>query len=113
MELIVKKEDKKKVKKSKRLIIPPHLAEKLIETTETLGREHNRSLSIEIKQVYAYIYEGEGPLCRLKYLGKGDEWGFTIFKYSSMAFSTNEFIFPIKGTMHDLIGEALRAYSSR
>ena len=111
MELIVKKKDRKQIKRSKRLVIPPHLAEKLVKTTESLGREYYRSLSIEIKQVYAYIYEGEGPLCRLKYLGKDDEWGFAIFKYSSMTFSTNEFMFPTKGTMHDLIEVALTAYS--
>ena len=111
MESILKKKDKKQTKRSRRVIIPPHLAEKLVKTTETLGRKYYRPLSIEIKQVYAYIYEGEGPLCRLKFLGKDDEWGFAIFKYSSMTFSTNEFMFPTKGTMSDLIAEALRAYS--
>jgi len=104
----VKKENRRKAKKSNSLVISPQLAEKLIETTETISREHYRSLSIEIKQVYAYILEGEAPLCRLKYLGRGDQWGFAIFKYSSMTFSTNEFMFPTKGTMHDLIDEALR-----
>lgn len=107
----MKKKDRKQIRKSKRLIIPSHLAEKLVKTTGTLGSKYYRSLSIEIKQAYAYINEGEDPLCRLKYLGKGDEWGFAIFKYSSMTFSTDEFMFPTKGTMSDLIEEALSAYS--
>jgi len=100
----------KRRKPSKRLIIPLHIEEKLLQTTEALAKEYCRFLSIEIKQAYAYVYEEDRPLCRLKYLGMEDEWGFAIFKYSSITYSTNEFMFPRKGSMRECIEVALRAY---
>jgi hypothetical protein len=100
-----------KIKRSKRKCITSNIAEELIKTVENLSREYHRYLSIEIKKVYAYIYEGDGPLCRLRYLGRGDSWSFAVFKYSSMTYSSNEPIFLAEGSMRDCIEESLKAYS--
>jgi len=108
-----KKSNIKKVKKTKNDGIPIQLAKSLVETTNKLAKEYCKFLTVDIKNVFVYINEGEWPLCRLKFLGKVDEWEFAIFKYSSMTFSTNEIFFPRKGNMHDLIDTALSAYSHR
>ena len=101
----------KRTGKKNKVTIPLHLEEKLLQTIGTLGKKHYKSLFIEIKGVYVYVNEGQSPLCRLKYLGEEDDWGFAIFKYTSMTYSTNEIMFPQKGSMYDCIEEAVRAYS--
>lgn len=94
----------------KRLMIPVDLADKLVLTTEALRKESSRPLYIDIKQVYVYVYDQNGPLCRLKYLGQKDEWGFAIFKWTTETFSANEPIFPRKASIRKCIETALNAY---
>ena len=99
---------KPKKKKNK---IPDHLVNKLKLTTSALGSETGRNLSVEIKGAFAYVFEDKGPLCRVKYIGKEDKWGFAIFKWSTETFSSAEFGFPSSGSIRECIEVALNTYS--
>jgi hypothetical protein len=56
-----------------------------------------------------------GPICRLKYTGSFEKWGFAIFKYSSMIYDSHEWVFPgsqfIDGTIEGAMKAGMEAYS--
>lgn len=58
-------------------------------------------------------YGGFGPVSRLKYTGKLDDWDFAIFKYSSEFYAEGE-IFPggelLDGTIDGALKAGLKAY---
>lgn len=68
---------------------------------------------------YLYLdredYGKTGPICRLEYRGKMDDWSFAIFKYSSERYSDSEF-FPgdqyVDGTVEGAMKAGLEAYSA-
>jgi hypothetical protein len=55
-----------------------------------------------------------GPICRLKYTGKMDDWEFAIFKWSSETYNPNEWAFPgselADGTIEGAMMAGLEAY---
>jgi len=55
-----------------------------------------------------------GPICRLEYTGGIDSWEFAIYKYSSAAYSSDEWFFPgkdhINGTVEGAMKCGLEAY---
>jgi hypothetical protein len=50
-----------------------------------------------------------GPVCRLKYTGKMDDWEFAIYKYSSERYDPDEWFFPGSGNVDGTIEGAMRA----
>jgi len=56
-----------------------------------------------------------GPICRLEYTGKMDQWEFAIYKYSRGDYSPDECFFPgedhIDGTIQGAMLCGLEAYT--
>ncbi len=59
-------------------------------------------------------YGNVGPICRLKYTGKMDNWDFAIFKWSSERYDPDEWMFPgselVDGTVEGAMKAGLEAY---
>lgn len=91
--------------------IPEEILINVSKIVDTLTTKHQRNLSIRSKGRFVYVDEDGGPLCRLKYIGKKDDWDFAIFKWSTERYSDNEFLFPSSGSAKALIETALEAYS--
>jgi len=53
--------------------------------------------------------EQDGPISRLKFNGKIDNWGFAIFKWSSEKYDPDEFFFPGSQHLNGTIEGALKA----
>ena len=55
-----------------------------------------------------------GPICRLTYTGKMDDWGFAIFKWSNERYDPDEWFFPgskeVDGTIEGAMRAGLEAY---
>ena len=62
---------------------------------------------------YLYLNRKEGrrdgPIARLKYNGKFDNWDFTIFKWSSETYDPDAFYFPGEQHLNGTIEGALKA----
>ena len=57
---------------------------------------------------------GGSPICRLKYNGTIDNWGFAIYKYSEDGYDSEEWFFPgadeVDGTIEGAMRAGLEAY---
>lgn len=70
------------------------------------------------KGKYCYLYRSDygslGPICRLTYTGKMNNWQFAIFKWSSETYDPNESMFPgselVDGTVEGAMQAGLEAY---
>ncbi len=70
------------------------------------------------KGKYLYLdrmeYGKLGPICRLKYNGKMDDWDFEIYKFSSDQYDPEEWFFPgvdeVDGTIEGAMKAGLEAY---
>lgn len=55
-----------------------------------------------------------GPICRLTYDGRMDNWSFAIFKWSSETYDPDEWMFPgsehVDGTIEGAMSAGLEAY---
>ncbi len=55
-----------------------------------------------------------GPICRLTYTGKRDDWEFAIFKWSDERYDPDEWFFPgaedVDGTVEGAMRAGLKAY---
>lgn len=55
-----------------------------------------------------------GPICRLTYTGKTQDWEFAIFKWSSERYDPDEWFFPgselVDGTIEGAMRAGLEAY---
>ena len=55
-----------------------------------------------------------GSICRLKYTGDMDNWGFAIYKFSSERYDLEEWFFPgseyVDGTVEGAMRAGLQAY---
>jgi hypothetical protein len=55
-----------------------------------------------------------GPICRLEYLGSMDNWKFSIFKFSSGSYDSEDWFFPgsdlVDGTVEGAMKAGLEAY---
>jgi hypothetical protein len=71
------------------------------------------------KGQYCYLYRVDygksGPICRLTYTGKMDDWEFAIFKWSTEKYDPDEWFFPgsdlVDGTIVGAMRAGLEAYS--
>ena len=56
-----------------------------------------------------------GPVCRLEFNGKMDNWDFAIYKYSDERYDSDEWFFPgselVDGTVEGAMKAGLQAYS--
>jgi hypothetical protein len=67
---------------------------------------------------FLYIDQDElgttGPICRLTYTGKLDDWEFAIFKWSDERYVPDEWFFPgaeeVDGTVEGALRAGLKAY---
>lgn len=72
----------------------------------------------QFKGSHCYLHRSDygrmGPICRLTYTGKMDEWAFAIFKRSSETYDPNEWMFPsselVDGTLEGAMAAGLQAY---
>jgi len=99
-----------KPKKNKSLTIPAELVDAIESEIDSIALESDRELAFDAKRTYVYVYAEGKPLCRLKYTGDFAVWEFAIFKWSTESFSSSEFGFLPRGTIHDCVFEALNAY---
>src|SRR4030067_658272 len=55
-----------------------------------------------------------GPICRLTYTGKMDDWDFAIFRWSSETYDPEEWMFPgsefVDGTVQGAMKAGMQAY---
>ena len=71
-----------------------------------------------VKGNYLYLdrndYGKIGPICRLTYKGKIDNWDFAIFKWSREIYDPDEWMFPgsncVDGTIEGALKAGLEAY---
>jgi len=91
--------------------IPEDILRNMSKIADTLTKKHRRNLSIRTRGRFMYVDEDGRSLCRLKYIGKKDDWDFAIFKWSTERYSEDDFLFPSSGSAKALIETALEAYS--
>ena len=77
--------------------------------------KRNRYLSrFQVSKGFLFLDREDGGLkaskiCRLKYKGKMDNWEFSIYKYSSSAYSPDECFFPGEEFVDGTIEGAMKA----
>lgn len=54
-------------------------------------------------------YDRVGPICRLTYTGKMDDWKFAIFKWSTETYDSDEWMFPGSGEVNGTVEGAMKA----
>ena len=102
--------------------IPDDVKEKVLDIVERFNRENSRRpdcyYTARFQGKYLYLdrsdYGNIGPICRLKYTGKMDDWRFAIFKWSSERYNPEERMFPgselVDGTIEGAMKAGLQAY---
>ncbi|MCX5637249.1 MAG: hypothetical protein NTX52_06100 [Planctomycetota bacterium] len=102
--------------------IPDDVKEKVLDIVERFNRENSRRAdcyyTARFQGKYLYLdrsdYGNIGPICRLKYTGKMDDWRFEIFKWSSERYNPEERMFPgselVDGTIEGAMKAGLEAY---
>jgi hypothetical protein len=50
-----------------------------------------------------------GPICRLEYQGRMDNWKFSIYKFSSGSYDSMEWFFPGSGSVDGTVEGAMKA----
>ena len=90
---------------------------------EQFNRENSRQddcyYEARFKGQYCYLYRADygklGPICRLTYTGKMDDWEFAIFKWSTERYDPDEWFFPgsqlVDGTIEGAMRAGLEAHS--
>jgi len=82
------------------------------------SRQDDRYYQARFGGKYCYLYRSDygslGPICRLTYTGKMDDWKFAIFKWSSETYDPDESMFPgselVDGTVEGAMRAGLEAY---
>jgi hypothetical protein len=102
--------------------IPDDVREKVLHIVERFNRKHSRRAdcyyAARFQGKYLYLDRSDfgkiGPICRLKYSGKMNDWGFAIFKWSSERYDPDEWMFPgselLDGTIEGAMKAGLQAY---
>ena len=77
--------------------------------------EAERNISDAVEDKYLYLDRcdfGEiGPICRLTYKGKLDDWEFVIFMWTTEKYDPHEWMFPDNGHVDGTIKGAMLAES--
>jgi len=75
--------------------------------------------SARFKGKYLYLDRDDlggepSPICRLKWNGKMDDWGFAVYKYSDNRYDPEEWFFPgqefVDGTVTGAMKAGMKAY---
>ena len=102
--------------------IPKDVRSSAQQIVERFNRANLRSTAAyvaRVKGMYLYLDRkdyGSAPvaICRLKYTGSFNNWGFAIFKHSSNRYDPEEFMFPgatyLDGTIEGAMRCGLAAY---
>jgi hypothetical protein len=102
--------------------IPDDVKEKVRAIVERFSRENSRRddcyYEAQFKGRHCYLFRSDygrlGPICRLSYTGKMDDWDFAIFKWSSETYDPDEWMFPgselVDGTVEGAMRAGLEAY---
>ena len=108
----------------KRAAIPDEVKREVEELVERFNRatfrRHDCYYQARFQGKYLYLdrcdYGTLGPICRLTYTGKMNEWQFAIFKWSTEKYDPNEWMFPgsglADGTVEGAMKAGLEAYSA-
>ena len=109
--------DKKKIKKE----IPMEIKNEVEKIVNDFNKKNIKNKSYyyltRYKGEYLYLDRveyGGSPICRLKYNGTIDNWGFAIYKYSEDGYDSEEWFFPgadeVDGTIEGAMRAGLEAY---
>ncbi len=102
--------------------IPDDVREKVEEIVDRFNKNTLRSGDCYYEAIFRgkhlYLnrcdYGKTGPICRLTYNGKMDNWEFAIFKWSTETYDSDEWMFPgsgeIDGTVEGAMMAGLQAY---
>lgn len=101
--------------------IPDDVREKVEKIVEQFNKKSQRDdcyYEPRFKGKYLYLdrcdFGRMGPICRLTYTGKMDDWQFAIFKWSTETYDSDEWMFPgteeVDGTVEGAMEAGLQAY---
>jgi hypothetical protein len=72
---------------------------------------HFSGMHLYLDRIY---FGAPSPICRLKYTGHIDDWGFAIYKFSKDKYDPDEWMFPgsghVDGTVEGAMKAGLEAY---
>jgi hypothetical protein len=104
----------------------PIISEQVITQVEEIVADFNRKIIRDPNRYYVTRYRGRylyldrrdhgfvSQVCRLEYTGSIDKWRFAIFKYSSLRYDPDEWIFPggeyVDGTVVGAMRAGIDAY---
>ena len=102
------------------------IPESIKEQVEEIVKRFNEESIGNPDQFYVTRYRGNylylnrndfgivGPVCRLEFNGKMDDWDFAIFKYSTERYDSDEWFFPgfelVDGTVEGAMKAGMEAY---
>lgn len=102
--------------------IPEEVRREVEETVGRFNRKESRRNDcfylVHFRGGHCYLdradYGQVGPICRLAYTGKMDNWEFAIFTWSSEKYDPDEWMFPgsqfVDGTIEGAMKAGLEAY---
>ena len=102
--------------------IPGSVREKVEKIVERFNEESignpDRYYAVRYRGKYLYLdrieYGEAGPICRLEFNGRMDNWDFAIYKYSTESYDPDEWFFPgsesVDGTVEGAMKAGLKAY---
>lgn len=102
--------------------IPESIKEQVEEIVERFNKKTFKKKDVfyatRYRGDYLYLdrseYGNSGPICRLKFNGKMDNWDFAIFKYSSERYDPDEWLIPgyefVDGTVEGAMKAGMKAY---
>ena len=105
----------------KQKTIPDDVKEEVLKIIEEFNKESGRDdcyYQARFRGKHLYLdrcdYGNLGPVCRLTYTGKKDDWQFAIFKWSTETYDAHEWMFPgsgeVDGTVEGAMKAGLQAY---
>jgi len=105
-----------------RASVPEDVKREVEAVVERFNREKSRRddcyYESQFRGKHCYLNRSDygrlGPICRLTYTGKIDDWKFAIFKWSSETYAPDEWFFPgsevVDGTVEGAMRAGLEAY---
>jgi hypothetical protein len=86
--------------------------------TKTLAKTGQQYIP-RFKGKYLYLDRDDGgapgPICRLEFTGREDNWVFAIYKFSSETYDGDEWMFPgaelVDGTIEGALKAGMKAYA--
>ena len=98
--------------------IRKHVDEIVKALNQKMSKDPRCFYTTKFKGTYPYLdrvdYEVTTHICRLKFMGRIDNWEFAIYKYSDNGYDPDEWMFPgteqIDGTIEGAMKAGLEAY---